>query len=192
MRYNDPSHHATWKAGKGFPKIHDAIYQTLAKHLKAGTAGPVTPTRFCDLCCSIGLLGQRILEGAPGRYVVGVEGLAASVTAARGAGITYPILNQKITPATLPEFARWLQIHKVEVLVARRCLSELFAEDARWGPRFWSACVASGVRMAVIQGRAPCGNPTHPIPDVDKEIAVLGHGARVVEKVGQCAVLVPV
>ena len=192
MRYNDPSHFERWKTHGTFPAIHDNIAALLEKHVAAGTAGPIKPRRFCDLCCSIGLLGQRIYEGDMAtRSVVGVEGLHASIVQARAAGIRYPILEIMVTHATLPVFIDWLKLNRTEVLVARRCLSELFAVDQSWGPHFWEAVTGAGVRMAVIQGRAPCANPTHPLPSVDQEIAVLGPKARLVEKLGQCAVLVP-
>ncbi len=190
MRYNDPSHFTRWQTSGEFPAIHDAIFTMLRKHLDAGTAGP-PPSGFLDLCCSVGLLGQRIREKVPGARVCGVEGLASSVQQARAAGVAYPILNLTVTPATIPTLASWIRLHRVEVLVARRCLSEVFATDPSWGPAFWSAVTAAGVRMAVIQGRQPVANPTHPIPSVREEIAALGPGARLVDLAGQCAVLVP-
>lgn len=190
MRFNDPSHLTRWRERGEFPAIHDAIFAMLRKHLDAGTAG-LPPTGFLDLCCSIGLLGQRIREKVPGARVCGVEVLPASVQQARAAGVAYPILQTTVAPATLPALVAWVHLHRVEVLIARRCLSELFATDQSWGPSFWSAMTGAGVRMAVLQGRAPCANPTNPLPSVREEIAALGPDARVVELSGQCAVLVP-
>ena len=83
MRYNDPSHFVRWRRDRTFPKIHDALAALLDKHLPA--TAPWAPARFLDLCCSIGLLGQRIRETRPGSTVVGVEGLRASIDQARAA-----------------------------------------------------------------------------------------------------------
>jgi len=187
VRYDDASYLTRWQRGEGFPSIHDNLYALADKHLRG------TPHRsFCDLCCSTALLGQRFLEGYPGSRVCGIEGLASSVDQARAVGVAYPILNRMVTPATLSEVALWWQTHRVDVLLARRCLPEIFAADRSWGPRFVASAVLSGVKVFVVQGRVPTSRATHPIPDIDAEIAVLGPGLRLVEKAGQCAVLVPV
>jgi hypothetical protein len=187
MRYNDPSHFARWKTDGTFPKIHDALAALMDKHLPR--ADPDTPTRFLDLCCSIGLLGQRIRETRPGSTVVGVEGLRASIEQARAAGITYPILHLMVTRESLPLFAGYVGQHRVEVIVARRCLCEIFGKDQSWARLFLATVKARGVRYLSVQGMAPAANSVHPLPSIAEEVALFGPDVEVMALVAQCAIL---
>lgn len=182
MRYDTQDRLEEWKARGTFPKIHDALFALVVEEARGAS--------FCDLCCSIGLLGQRILEKVPGSRVVGVEMDTDALLRGTAAGIRVPRHQLKVTPETVERFAAILRENGVTVLVARRCLSELFAADQR-GEWFTEAVLAAGVREFFIQGRQVVPNATHPVPDVRAEIACLGQGLKVRILRGECAYLVP-
>lgn len=184
MRFDDQSYLDDWRAHRRFPQIHDDIYQMAAEEL--------TGTSAVDLCCNIGLLGQRLHEGL-GLAVCGIEMDRSALDRGTAAGLTYERLELKLTPTSLPAALDFLQAHRVTVLVARRCLSEIFVghKTDGWPGVFARALKEIGIKEAVIQGRAPTSVATHEWPNVEAEISglTMGGSFRLVRKVGQCAYL---
>lgn len=182
-RYDAQEYLDNWRERGEFPKIHDALFAMVTEHASG--------RRFVDLCGNTGLLAQRILEKLGAEQVVGVEMSQDAVARGRAAGMTYPRLVTKVDQTTLPAVEEFLKQHAIDTLVARRCLSEVFYLNTGFGPEFCAAMLRVGIRQVFIQGRAPTGKPTHPIPSVHEEIACLESHFRVVEVKGQCAYLLP-
>lgn len=180
-RFNSIERLQAWEASGAFPAIHNDIFGMVQAYARGD--------RMLDICCSYGLLGQRLLT-AGAEAVCGIEMDTTVVEAAREAGIAVPILNIKITRDTLPEVLAFLAEHKPTVLVARRCISEIFATDLEWGPAFSRTIRTAGIAEVVLEGRAIVARPTHPIPTVVEEVACLAGAFREVRRVGQCSHMV--
>jgi SAM-dependent methyltransferase len=171
---------ALWRATGRFPNIHDALYALIRENLEG--------RRVLDLCCSTGLLGERIRVGCRAA-ACGLDADREALDRGTEAGISYPRLAVTLGRATLPAVVAWLARRKVDTVVARRCLSELCAHDPGFGPVLAAAFADLGVRELFIQGRQKMSTATHPIPDVDAEIRLVDGPYRVVEKRGECAYL---
>ncbi len=165
-----------WQEHGAWPKIHDEIIG-LIHH----TADP--DAVVMDLCCSTGILPQRINDQCE-RAAVGVEWLAESIDTGREHGVTVPILNQRITVDTVDEVVGWAEEHGVTAVSARRCLSELaVAPTHPNGPpssqeldfglsrALWNGLVSAGVTDLWLQGRAKRADAVHPVPDTAAEVA---------------------
>jgi hypothetical protein len=189
MRYDDEEHLKAYTRHNSFPKIHDDLYAMVREHAEGRS--------FLDLCCCYGLLGERVRQGVAGARVIGVEGNMSSVDKAERYGVKIRIHRLRILPRTLEAFVALVKAHEVSVILARRCLSEIFVADHQTQPKrdhrfaedFREGVLAPGVREFVIQGRAPTSAATWPIKDVDDEIQMLVPTYDVVERRGQCAYL---
>ena len=88
MRFSDKEYLEDWRDNGVFPKIHNDIYTLF------GTTW--MNDSVCDLCCSTGLLGQRVKEGF-GLDVCSIEGDLKWIERGRKYGINIPCLNLYIT-----------------------------------------------------------------------------------------------
>jgi hypothetical protein len=116
-----------------------------------------------DLCGSTGLLSRRFISA--GIPAVGVEGEQESVE--KGVwGEDQPVKHMWITPETVWSIADWMKEHKVNTVVARRCISELIPVFPVLGEVF----IAGGAKEMFLEGRQRVAKPTHPCPDIEHEI----------------------
>lgn len=182
MRYNSIERLEHWQQTGKFPDIHRDIGAMVLSYMQG--------ERVLDLCCSYGLLGQRILKQCGAKKVVGVDCEDWVVKAAREAGIGIEILEMKITRATFDRMLDFLKEHQITVLVARRCISEVFVDDLEWAPEFAEAMRRIGIREVFLEGRAIVAKATHPIPTVVEEVACFAGSYREVKRVGQCSYMV--
>lgn len=182
MRYDDQFHLDEWRTARRFPSIHDAIFRMILEE--------ATGDGFLDLCCSIGLLGQRIQEKLQPRTVVAIERDTSAIERSRAAGVTRPLLELTVTPETIGRVGEWIAEHRISTLVARRCLSEIFEADQTWGDLFVGTVAEAGIREFFIQGRQVVPKPSHPVPDVHAEIRCLGRKVETRQLKGECAYLI--
>lgn len=183
MRFNSEEHLTAWRTAGKYPAIHEAIFSAVATHVCGGSV--------LDLCCSTGLLGERMRRQL-GLRVVGVEADVKAVTAGLAAGVELPVTVMRVEPATLGEFIRVIRANSVTAIVARRCLPELFGwglDGLAWGRRWAEAIAAASVTELVIQGRVPTANARNLLPTVQHEIKLLQPTYRAVVTAGQVAYL---
>lgn len=177
MRFNAQELLNAWRYRQEWPAIHEDLYAFIQENGTSET--------YCDLCCSTGLLGQRIRMSGLGD-VVGVEMDADAIRRKEAAGILFHVLQAFIREDNLDVIASFLAEHQVRTVVARRCIPEIL-DHGSWGPALVEAFKEAGVREWFLQGRVPTSQATHPLFSVEKEIAALGPGLRVQRQVGPCA-----
>jgi hypothetical protein len=182
-RFDSQEYLDNWRERGEFPAIHDSLFAMIVEHASG--------KRFADLCGNTGLLAQRILEKLPADQVVGIEMDRDAVARGRAAGMSYPRLELKVDQTTVGQVEAFLREHAIDTFVARRCLSEVFGYNRTFAPEFCAMLRRLPIRQVFIQGRAPTGKPTHPIPSVYEEISCLESHFRLVEVKGQCAYLLP-
>lgn len=181
MRYNSPERLEAYRLRREYPGIHNALFDLIGSEIMHAD--------FCDLCCSTGLLGQRMVdEGLAG---FGVDQDVKTVEQAAAVGLTLPLHMLAIREDTSESLVALWQQYETKVLVARRCISEIF-HPVNWGERFARRALETGIRQMFIQGRRAVRNPVHPIHSVHQEIDCLASHWRPARVVGECAYLVPV
>jgi hypothetical protein len=193
-RFNGNEHLEAFRDYGRFPKIHESLFNLIAETWQGGS--------FMDVCCSTGLLGQRIATklGCP---CVGVEGDADAIARGKAHGVTLSVRRLEIEPRTMSAFERILDDHKVNTLVARRCISELFAEGVHLGhttvvqtalkegfaETFVNALLRHNVDEVYLQGRAKHAGSRHVIPNLDAELEFFLPQYEVHVRRGECAYL---
>jgi SAM-dependent methyltransferase len=180
-RFNSPEHLDVWRAIGRFPSIHDALYQLIAEQSDG--------KGFLDLCCSTGLLGQRILKGIKGARVYGVDADIKALDAAVVAGITYPMLKLTLMPAMIETFLAHVRDNRIDVLVARRCMPELFGSDRAFGLAFVEGIAKAGVKEVFLQGRVPTVKAVNQLASIQQEIALFASRYTVIAQKNDCAAL---
>lgn len=176
-RFDSTDYTDTFKRLGAFPQIHGAIYQLIAEEL--------TGSSVLDLCCSTGLLGERIRTGLKVK-VCGVDRDVGALLAGEAAGVAMPVIAMPIVPAAMPGLIAWVKLHGVDTLVARRCFPELFGDDHFFGRLMAAALRGAGVREVFLQGRQPTPGATTTLPTVYREAELFEGSYRVVRAVGQC------
>jgi len=193
-RFNSVQHTEAFAAGRGFPKIHDNIFNLIAETWTGGS--------FIDVCCSTGLLGQRLIDKL-GVMCCGLEGDAEAIANGKEHGVSMFIYQLLLDDRSLGGFSRILRDHDVNTVVMRRCVSELFAKGMPLGvgntvqtelkPEFAAqyvdALLGAGVNEIYLQGRAESASSKHIIPNVEAEIEFFLPQYSVRVKRGQCAYL---
>lgn len=178
-RFDSTSYLADWRAWGRFPPIHDDIYQAVAEHAE----GQV----FLDLCCSTGLLGERIRRGIRDAVVVGVESDPAAIRHGQLAGINFPVLELQLTDETLPRFREFLAEHRVTTLVARRCIPELCHGRGEFGHHLVATLASAGVREVFLQGRTWSHRSVNSFSSVILEMELFESHFRLCRRDGQVA-----
>ncbi len=181
MRFDDPGHLEAWRRTGRFPEIHDGIFALIDEAARG--------TRFLDLCCNAGLLGERIRRQVPDAFVIGVDASEAAIQAGTAAGVGFERRMMRVEAATFGELAAWVREQRVTVLVARRCLPELLS-GTPLRATFAKELAAAGITEVFLQGRAANVQATNALPSVEHEVAAMAplYKARVLR--GQLAYLV--
>ena len=147
-----------------YPSIHDRIFEMIEGRIKGATV--------LDLCCSTGLLGQRIQDEL-NKTVFGVDADKKAFESAASYGVDVNRIQMKIDAANMTPLISFIADRGINVLVARRCLSEVFFNHVDKGPIFAERLLnETKVREIFIQGRREQPNATHPIPSCDAEVAL--------------------
>jgi hypothetical protein len=144
-----------------FPGIHDAMFNAVATHAKGRS--------LCDLGCCHGLMAQR-LSMLPGFKVVGIEGNKRYVAEGRSHGITAEILNLKVNQAAFGLVSNFLEKRKVDVIVARRVMPELWGEDIPGGKLFSKLLAGCGVKEIFLEGRIFSERATNALSTMSAEV----------------------
>ncbi len=183
-RYDDQEHLVHWKRGV-WPKIHAKLFELVQEQARG--------RRFCDLSCSTGLLGARLLQRLrpPAEAVLGVECDADAVARARAAGVPVEFLEMAVNPQTLRAFGEALRSRRITVLVGRRCIPEICGEDVSFGRVLADQLLDAGVTEVFLEGRQQRATATHPLATLQAEIKALGPAWRTVTLRNDLAYLVP-
>lgn len=161
MRFDSLEHLVAFNKSRVYPKIHDDLF-----HLVVAHSDPTQP--FVDLCCSTGLLGQRLLDENYQGFGVDTVLHYAAVEA----GVALPLFKLKITRSTLPSLGALLHEHHTQMVVARRCLPELLGTD-NFGAELGKLFIDAGVTDVFLQGRKPTKNPRNPLHCLAAEVQAL-------------------
>lgn len=189
-RFDSQEYLDDWKLAGRWPSIHDEIAGLVAR-----TVGSVLNVHVvCDVCCSSGLLAARI-QSLTGVTAIGVDVDRRALAAGRDAGVPVELFELALAPATLPTFGALLTEHRVNGLVMRRCLPELFGSsgvlDVPFLQAFSDTAVTAGVGRLWVQGRVPSSKATNALPRLEDEVAALAEvGWSGVRRTSNCAYLV--
>lgn len=183
MRFDSQERIDLWRSAGKFPQIHDTLFNYVISRMNGDVV--------LDLCGSTGLLSRRFISA--GIPAVGIEGEQESVE--KGVwGDDQPVKHMWITPDSVWSIADWMKEHKVNTVVARRCISELVPVFSVLGEVF----IAGGAKEMFLEGRQRVAKPTHPCPDIEHEIMpFIGEWEgckptwRLVHRYKECAHLTP-
>lgn len=186
-RYDSDEYLTAWRDRGVFPEIHADLWQLVNEE----TCG----TSYVDLCCSIGLLGTHVIQSLKSPCI-GIEGHGPSVEKAARFGVPLPIHQITVDRTSLDRLEALLKENRVDVLLARRCLSEIFAgagngalvADEEFARLFTAMLARCGVKQVFHQGRQVTRAAKHPVPDVQAEARLMtlsGH-YRIVQQRGEC------
>jgi hypothetical protein len=181
-RFDAPEYLTEWEGTGRFPAIHDAIFNMTAATLPPGA-------RVLDLGACTGLLTARLNRA--GYEVTAAEGNAESYRAGHAAGTwgEAPVWTQYITPATLDGFASLLQERRIDAIIARRVLPEVYDGMAGDFGAFADVLRASPVHTIILEGRKASARTTHPLGSAARETAALWGTWKVTEAAGDVRVL---
>ena len=182
VRFNSPSYLDAWKQRGEWPVIHNPMADFAAAQMRGQS--------LLDLGCAFGLLGARISKEAGGIPCVGVERDPVTITAATEAGVPIKFAAMKVTRETLTELIAVIATHKVDTIIARRILPELWGEDLEGGKAFASVIAATGVREVFLEGRIESERATNPLRSVNEEVALLSGPYREVSRMSALRYLV--
>lgn len=174
-RFNSVAYLEAWKTQHQFPAIHDDIFNAIS----------TVPGTVLDLCCSTGLLGQRLIEA--GRVCVGIDGDRAAAVRAMAYGIKLDIHCVPVSGATFSMVKAIIESHGVEVVAARRCIPELFNRDHRSGRVFAAMLYALNVKHIFLEGRVPTDRAVNSLPTVEAEVALFASHYQLVVLQGRVA-----
>lgn len=176
-RFDDQTLLECFKRGRSFPKIHAPLFSFIMEHEEGSVA--------LDLCCSTGLLGQRLRERRHRfSHVFGVEGNSEAIDRAERAGVTMPITQMIVNEDTLDDFLALLLRNRCDTIIARRCLPELFGDCISFGQTFMRSINDVGVQWLFIEGRRATSTPANALHSIEKEIELASAAFEVVEKRG--------
>jgi hypothetical protein len=167
-KFNSPDYLYQWKDRGLYPAIHDNMTYAAQEFLE----GP----SVLDLCCSFGLLGERIKSVCPKiKSVIGIDCETPTLEAARTAGISIPLYDLMVLPDTVHQLMELIVIHKITTIVARRALPELFSSNLDFGRTTVERWHKLGVKELLIEGRIQSRRTSNALGGVEMEIDLLKH-----------------
>ncbi len=164
VRFNSAERLDLWQNTGRFPAIHNDMAHAFSSFARG--------ERALDLCCSFGLLAERI-KRMYGAAVVGVDADESALEHGRSAGITVDLLHMAVSADTLPALADLIASRKVSVLLARRCLPELFGGNIALGREFAQLMRDSGIEEVLIEGRVKTKKPRNALASIEDEIELM-------------------
>jgi len=180
MRFNSIERLEQWKENQ-YPTIHDKIFDLIEEHMIGNSA--------CDLCCSTGLLGQRI-KTELNKNAIGIDVDKEALTNAKNFGINIPLFLCDIDADNPKPFMTILEEQGIDTLIARRCISEIFFKKISSGVSFAKRLKETNVQQIFFQGRQVRANSNHPLKSVNEEIALFQKDWKTVQHWGDCALLI--
>lgn len=178
-RFNDPQHLEHWQQTGKFPKIHDAITAAIVR-IDAGRRG-------VDVCCSTGLLAERLR--ASGFTVLGVDRDGTALSRGRAAGVQAELMQLHLDGDGLAKMLQCAKERQLTSLYCRRCLPELFGNDLALGKQFFKEAAAAGITRLFLQGRNPVANAKNRLSSLAAEIALASGSFDLLWSEGQIAYL---
>lgn len=170
---------------RAFPKIHNPLFQFfLTRYME--TPGD-TAWRVCDLCCSTGLLAQRIRVHG-GMVAIGVDRDENAIGLGESAGID-GLVHLAVGPDTLTRLAKLLATKRINVVVMRRCIPELFDADPSWAPAFFRTLWGAGVTDLLVEGRKSRSTSRGNLCNIEYEIKLIQQTGlyKLAKRAGDCA-----
>jgi hypothetical protein len=175
MRFNSPEHLDTWKRRGRYPSIHDAVCDAAFAFMRG--------SRLLDLGCSYGLLGARIAKENGQGIPVGIEADQSVIDAGRDAGVEIGYHQLRVGGETLSELASIIELERVDVMIARRVLPELFGHEVLVGSVFAQKMAAAGIKEMFVEGRVVSARSTNALASIDAEVAMLAGSYREVRRI---------
>ena len=160
VRYNSLEHLKKWKQTKQYPQIHNKIYTLVENYL--------TGNSVLDLCCSTGLLGHRVKHHL-GIEAIGLDADHKAIVASQEHH-NLKIIPYKIEPQNMSGLFAIISQYKIDTLIARRCIPEIFGENILAGHYFSAMLAKANVKQIFLQGRVLTKNSTHPLKSVACEV----------------------
>ena len=161
-RFDSIDYLRDFQARGRFPAVHDELFGMVTECTRQ--------TRVLDLCCSTGLLGERLRRTGDFETVLGVECDRRAIEAARSHGVVMPITELVIQIDTLPRLGHLIRQPAIGSVVARRCLPELLGDDPAMDRRFADTLAEAGVAELFIEGRIVSERATNRLRSIDREI----------------------
>jgi hypothetical protein len=180
-RFDSLEHLAAYRRHGAFPAIHDSLYELVSRYARE--------RRFLDLCCSTGLLGQRLLGTGVADFALGVDGDRLAVQNAIDHGVTMPVRHLALAADTLPLLGRLIEENSIRAVVARRCLPELLGDRPELDGAFTDTLADSGITQLFVEGRIMSRLWTNRLKSIEEEIAVLKPRFRAIVRSNRCCYL---
>ena len=179
MRFNDEIYLKQYYELKQFPKIHDDIFYLCQKLKGKHTA--------IDLGCCFGLLAKRLLFVFD--KVIGIESntnyLEKAINCSK---IKY--YNIEVNMKTLSQLEQIIKKYKVDILVARRVIPELYETGGEELLYFFKKTIYnSGINYIVLEGRKSNANAVNPLSTIEKEVKVFLDLYEIQEQYRNCILL---
>lgn len=163
-RYDDDSYILDYRNFGIYPKIHDDIFFLFSENVPRGTF-------VLDIGGSIGMLSTRLQDA--GYNAVMIEPTKAADKCPSDKVFCYYTM---IKAATLPVVDFILKNHKIEYVIARRVISELFLTGGSdLILELEKLFIKNGVKAIILEGRLPTSRATCPIPNTAAEVALFNN-----------------
>ena len=181
LRYDSIDHLQRYRDHRAYPAIHDPLFRLIFD--------TSTSSRYLDLCCGTGLLGQRLMDQAGSAFVLGVEA-STNFQLARSHGVSIAVAQFVVGRETLAVLADVISRNEITALIARRCLPEILGGHPSLDVPLVEVLASSGIIEVFVQGRVVSNRSTNRLASVDAEIGVLSSRYRVTTKRGPCCRLI--
>lgn len=165
-----------------FPAIHRDMADLVT--------GCTRARRFLDLACGTGLLGAQVVKRMGiESFCLGVDSNVDYVSRGIGSGVPIQFHVAHVKRSSLTDLHATLVMHRIDAVLARRCVPELWGHDLEGGRSFPAMLHVAGVKEVYLEGRGPAGRLSNALPTVEHEIELFrGHFTPLV-KLGRCAYL---
>lgn len=175
MRYDDKWHIGHFKETGKYPQIHNNLFNFILNVMPLHA-------RMLDIGCSTGLLAQRLHH--TGYDCHGIDSDREAILAS-----PYPAVTILTIEPPFDKFFAYVDLHKIDTLVARRIFPELFGHNLDAGKTFTRYCWVHGITKIFLEGRQAHKNPINPLASVDDEIQLLSSHYEVKNHYGNIAYL---
>lgn len=164
-RYDADVYLAEFSRCGRFPAIHDTIVGLVADRLRG--------SRVLDLCCSTGLLGERLRRLQVADHVFGVDEDMDAIRKGQQAGVRIEFVRLSVKAATLPDLASLVRSNGITAVVARRCLPELLGGLPELDGPFADTLADAGVCEIFLEGRVVGPRAVNRLKSIDDEVRAM-------------------
>lgn len=183
-RFSSDEHLTRYLETGVFPDIHRPMVEAVQWACPADA-------RFIDLGACFGLLGAAVLTLRPGAFAIGVERSARAIEDGQRAGVPMQCIRLDVRRETLPDLVALVRRFRVNTILARRVLPELWGEDIEGGRMFAQSMRGAGVRQVIIEGRKAVASARNNLASVELEAAIMRpHYREAGRPAGRAAIIV--